>query len=436
MSQAAQQDFLRLNLRWAMNLVRLRLAALSISGDADDVAGLAAEQAAVVAALEALAARREVPFFELAARLHLSGLEAQVLGLCLAQMLDPEMGRLLAELPGSAGPQVTPAAVAQLLCEDDLDARLQLLQLVSPSCRLRALRLLETPRPQWDGLLDTPLHLSRACLSYLSGLPLLSPCCRFVPPGEAAPRRRTLGEGQERQIYDLVTRFAAVLVKGAAQAQEAAGIGWILLLFWGPAGMGKGALAREIGASLFGGTVVLDAAAAQATGVPLAVLHEALDLAVLRGALLLIENGEALAQGGADHLLLAQLRVSPACVVVSATGRKLGEALEPAWSLVTRFLRPGLEDPVQLWQGQLPAGVAPDVDALTLGRRYPLSAEAVGRAVRMAQAYCAAEGIAQISMAQLERAAAAQVAGEQGPPRQGAQEAGSGPGEGQGEPLF
>lgn len=423
MSLAAQQTFLRLNLRWALNLVRLRLAALA--GNADEVAGLASEQAVVVAELEALAARQEVPFFELAGRLHLSGLDAQVLGLCLAQMIEPALGQLLSELPGSAGPQVTPAVVAQLLYEDDVDARLQLVQLVTPACRLRALRLLEEPRLRWDGLLDTPLHLSRACLSYLTGLPLLSPCCRFVAPGEGVPRRRTLGEPQERQIFDLVTRFAALLVRGGAQAQEAAGIGWILLLFWGPTGMGKGALAREIGAALFGGTVVLDAAAAQATGVPLAVLHEALDLAVLRGALLLIENGEALAQGGADHLLLAQLRVSPACVVVSATGRKIGEALEPAWSLVTRFLRPGLEDPAQLWQAQLPAGVAADVDALTLGRRYPLPVEAVGRAVRMAQAYCAAEGIAEISMAQLERAAAAQLAGEQGAPRPGA-----------GEPLF
>src|SRR5512139_3487792 len=99
-------QFLKLNQQWAASLVDVQLSG--------DPAGAAQRQervdapGALAAALQELSVHDGIPFFALARRSSLTPLESQVMGLCLAQMIEPEVGRALARLHAHGRPQLTP----------------------------------------------------------------------------------------------------------------------------------------------------------------------------------------------------------------------------------------------------------------------------------------------------------------------------------------
>lgn len=405
-------QFLKLNLQWAANLIDLQLSAGAT--DPDELQKRRDAQNALVAALEELSVHDGIPFFALARRTSLTSLESQVMGLCLAQMIEPEVGRALARLHAHGRPQLTPADVTLLLLGNSPEARTQILMLLSAESRLRCTCILEAPQLAWDGLIDSPLYLTRPCLAYLTGQAIHAPHYRFTrfahDESGPGPKRAVVPEQQAEQIYGVVASQAAALHRGdAALAPDSA---WILLLLWGPAGAGKGTFARELATEFFSGLVEIDGEALSQLKAPHALLREALDCAVIHGAMLLIENGHALLRAsGAGRFLLDALRSSPACVVVTSTERELGQTLEGAWSLVTHFPRPPREMAVELWKTHLPpeAPLASDVDLEALGERYVLPGAGIARAARMALAFSAAEPEPEISMALLEQAAAAQL---------------------------
>jgi len=405
-------QFLKLNQQWAANLIDAHLAIGAT--DPGQIEERLEAQGALVAALEALSVHDDIPFFALARRCSLTTLESQVMGLCLAQMIEPEVGRALARLHAHGRPQFTPADVTLLLLGNSPEARIQILMLLSAESRLRCSCILEAPQLTWDGLIDSPLYLTRPCLAYLTGQAIHAPHYRFTRAASSeevpAPRRAVVSEQQAEQIYGVIASQAAFLVRGdPAIAPDSA---WILLLLWGPAGAGKGTFARELATEFFAGLVEVDGEALTQLKAPPALLREALDCAVIHGAMLLIENGQALLRAtGAGRFLLDALRSSPACVVVTSTERELGQTLEGAWSLVTHFARPAREMSVELWKTHLPPGtpLTGDVDLEALGERYVLPGAAIARAARMALAYGAAGPERGISMALLEQVAAAQL---------------------------
>lgn len=403
-------EFLRLNQQWAASLIEAHLPRPGEATGAEPQPAPPDARRALEAALEALSTDEGIAFFALARRSALTALESQVMGLCLAQMIEPEVGRALARLHPHGRPQLTPADVALLVLGNTPEARTQILMLLSAEARLRTARILEAPQLTWDGLIDSPLYLTRPCLAYLTGQALHAPHYGFTrfAHDEAArsPTRAVVAEQQAEQIYDVVASQAAYLDRRAADGA------WILVLLWGPPGAGKGTFARELASQLFAGLVELDGEAVMQLEAPHALVREALCCAVIHGAMLLIENGQALLRSnGAGRLLLDGLRASPACVVVTSTERELGQALEGAWSLVSRFDPPGRELGVELWSTHLPPGIplTSDVDLEALAERYALPGAAIARAARMAAAYSAADPEPRISMALLEWAAAAQL---------------------------
>jgi AAA+ superfamily predicted ATPase len=405
-------EFLRLNQRWAASLIDAQLA--GDPADSEPRPDRLDAQRALEAALDELSVDDGIAFFALARRSALTRLESQVMGLCLAQMIEPEVARGLGRLHAHGRPQVTPADVALLLLGNRSDARTQILMLLSAESRLRCACILEAPQLTWDGLIDSPLYLTRPCLAYLTGQAIHAPhygLTRFSHDAAArAPKRAVVSERQAEQIYDVVASQAAYLHRG----DPAIGTDdpWILVLLWGPTGAGKATFARELATQFFAGLVEIDGEVVVQLEAPHAAVREALGCAVIHGAMLLIENGQALLGArGVGRLLLDGLRASPACVVVTSTERDLGQTLEAGWSLVSRFARPGPEMGVELWKTHLPPGtpLTSDVDLEALCERYVLPGAAIARAARMAVAYSAADREPGISMALLEQAAAAQL---------------------------
>lgn len=405
-------QFLRLNQQWARSLIEVHLSGDAI--DSEQRKERLDAQATLVTALEELSVHDSIPFFALARRSSLTPLESQVMGLCLAQMVEPEVGRALTRLHGQGRPELTPADVALLLLGNLPEARTQILMLLSAESRLRCACILEAPQLAWNGLIDTPLYLTRPCLAYLTGQAIHAPhyaFTRFAHDESArSPRRAVVSEQQAEQIYRAITSQAAYLHRrDPATAEDGA---WILLLLWGPTGAGKGTFARELATQFFAGVVEIDGEAVMQLRAPHALVREALDCAVIHGAMLLIENGQALLRAsGAGRFLLDALRASPACVVVTSTERELGQVLEGAWSLVAHFARPAREMGVELWETHLPPGtpLTSDVDLEALSERYALPGAAIARAARMAVAYSAADSEPEISMATMQQAAAAQL---------------------------
>ncbi|MBC7974001.1 MAG: hypothetical protein H7138_03380, partial [Myxococcales bacterium] len=362
-------QFLKLNQQWAASLIEAHLSRGAT--DSEQQQERLEAHAVLVAALEELSGHDGIPFFALARRSELTPLESQVMGLCLAQMIEPDVGRALGRLHAHGRPQLTPADIALLLLGNAAEARIQILMLLSSESRLRTACVLEAAELTRDGVIDSPLYLTRPCLAYLTGQALHPPHYRFTrfAPDEAAraARRAVISEPQAEQIYRAIASQAAYLGRGTPALTEDGAC--ILVLLWGPSGAGKATFARELATQFFAGVVELDGEAVAQRASPHTLVREALDCAVLHGAMLLIENGQALLRaGGAPRCLLDALRTSPACVVVTSTERALAQSLEGAWSLVSHVARPTREMGVELWKTSLPAD-APltsdvDLDAL------------------------------------------------------------------------
>jgi DNA polymerase III delta prime subunit len=411
-SSSTNARFLELNGVWAYAALRARLAVLA----GDDPTEHQARRAEIAAMVNELWDPESVPLVAVSQEFGLSDIEGQLVGLLLARALDPGLGPLLSELNGS--PELglwSPHAVAEVLADGSVPTKLDLLSALNPDSKLRVVRILQ--ETAWtEGLVTTPLRLTRACIGRLlaqevtgpyytlsrSDDPLSGPGYTVLPERTTADTRLIINE------HMLAWKRDDRRVTGGNRG--------MMVLICGESGTGRKTFANELARELFAGTVMLDAMAASHAPEPLRVLRSAFDAAVIYQFALIIDNGDALfADGPGARYLLRCVEQSQTCVFIVSQDHDLAPCLAGRWVTAIRLQQPTHDLIAQLWEAHLPSDVdiAPDVDLGALAERYVLSNPAIGAAARSAVA-AAGAGDGRVEMHHLALAAERQLGGDMG----------------------
>ncbi len=158
------------------------------SGDAamDELRRRFTETRQAIDAKRAASNAEVLPLDAIAARLGLTGVDLDILELCLAQALHAGVGNFFAYVNNSAANTALTPRVLETVFGYDLSAGLELRSRLAPSAPLRSNHLIEVHEDPGHDYFRTAIVLSKRMPEYLSGEFLLDPATakylRFVPP--------------------------------------------------------------------------------------------------------------------------------------------------------------------------------------------------------------------------------------------------------------
>ena len=189
----------------------------------------AAEVAETLTVLDAVDSEGPLPALSLLChRLGLSPFEREVLLLCAAMELDPQVAGLCAQLQGASQPYPTFALALSVFADPAWDA-------LSPQRPLRYWRLLEINQPGAQPLTASPLRADERIVNYIKGLnylddrldlllaPISIPEGSFhLPPSQQATVESALGALPEDGAVETLPAFQLLGADGASKRLVAA----------------------------------------------------------------------------------------------------------------------------------------------------------------------------------------------------------------------
>jgi AAA+ superfamily predicted ATPase len=315
-----------------------------------------------------------LPFQVLCGRFRLGADEQALLLVLTVLALEPRLRRMAAYLQDHLARTRLDAGTALALLRDDPTAANLPWELLAPDGVLRehALIVLDD-REHARGLAERSLSVPDGLAAFIArGAAWLDEevtrFARFERPDTGWAALVLADDDRERLRARLAQAAQRVAVTGVAGG----------LLLRGPQGAGKRAAVRaacqQVGAPL----LLIDALRLPPAPAAAPALRAALRDAHLHGAVVHVENAEALGaggDGGPTLMALAHLLRRRAQLVVFATELEERIAVEETLGLASMTMpRLAVGERVRLWRATLPAGVDPTgTCAARLGERYPLA---------------------------------------------------------------
>ena len=361
-----------------------------------------------------------VPLLWLVQRYGLSPRELDVILVLLAPLVDPEFLDALGSARRSSLLRGLDVELLLGLLFHSKAERFEGRELLLPGSRLVTNNLIRLVPIADAGPHDAEVRLVDSLANLLLQRPLLSGLvaqyCELAPPKHTWDQV-ILPQQTKRCVWDLVAGEAALvshLEEWGYTDVLTSGNG-VVLLFSGPPGVGKTALAHALAERSQRPLLILRSSRLASTQEPLLpVLQEVFQVAVLLEAIVLADDCEQLmerrdgrylafieALDGHDGVLVLTTNLAP----------RLDFALERRITLRVDFEPPDSLAREQIWEVHLPprAPLSEDIHIPTLAQKYEFNGAAIRRSVLVALSRMVAEGDAVLNMDQLCAAADTQL---------------------------
>ncbi len=371
--------------------------------------------------VEAETAGVRMPILWLQRRYSLSDGELDVVLALLAPLIDPEFLDAFAS-----------SRTSSLLRGLDVELLLGLLyhsraerfagrELLMPHGRLMSNHLIRlVPIADESSPHDVEVRLVDSLANLLLDRPLLSGLvsqfCDVLPPGHQWDQV-ILPEDDKKRVWDLISgesTLAAHLEQWGYTDVLTSGSG-VVLLFAGPPGVGKTALAHAVAARADRPLIVARTSRLAATREPLLnVLQEIFQVAILLEAIVLLDDCELLLDKR-DARYLAFLEALSAhdgvLVLTTNLAPKIDFAMERRITLRVDFEPPPALLREQIWEVHLPpdAPLSDEIDIEALADKYEFTGAAIRRSVLLALSQLLADEAETLTMERLSAAADSQL---------------------------